>query len=336
VLNVKDIMTNELAKLDKITQMLSETRGSLYKAETLEEVVGVMKKASAIKEMARAVDAGMAIQNHGAEIALLAKRKAGVFLGQLEKNEGKVNRFNSDSMRGNTSQFAEAVKDADISPQDAARWQLIASVPEEKFQEFVNETKEAGKELTQAGALRIARSERKEHEPPTMPDGKYRVIYADPPWRYGNTMPDYMGAQEDHYELLTVDEIAALPIKHMASDNAVLFLWVTSPILEESFQVVNAWGFKYKSSFVWDKVKHVMGHYNSVRHEILLVCVRGSCQPDVKKLFDSVYTEERTEHSKKPEYFRNVIDTIYTNGKKIELFARSSAEGWDAWGNDVS
>ena len=169
-----------------------------------------------------------------------------------------------------------------------------------------------------------------------LPDGKYRVIYADPPWQYGNTMPDYFTDQSDYYPLMALADICALPVKEMAADNAVLFLWVTSPILEEAFQVVKAWGFEYKTSFVWDKVKHCMGHYNSVRHELLLVCVRGSCQPDEKTLFDSVVTEERpARHSQKPEVFRKFIDTLYPIGPRIELFARTAAKGWDVWGNEV-
>jgi N6-adenosine-specific RNA methylase IME4 len=77
-----------------------------------------------------------------------------------------------------------------------------------------------------------------------------------------------------------------------------------------------------------------MGHYNSVRHELLLVCTKGSCTPDVKKLYDSVLSEERTQHSKKPETFRNIIDTIYPLGHRIELFARNiTNEGWDVYGN---
>jgi N6-adenosine-specific RNA methylase IME4 len=149
-------------------------------------------------------------------------------------------------------------------------------------------------------------------------------------------MPDYFGVQDDHYHTMDMDAICAMPIKNVSEDNSVMFLWATSPILEEAFQVIRAWGFEYKTSFVWDKVKHVMGHYNSVRHELLLVCVRGSCQPDERKLFDSVYTEERTEHSKKPEYFRKVIDTIYPIGKRIELFAREQHEGWTSYGNEIS
>lgn len=167
-----------------------------------------------------------------------------------------------------------------------------------------------------------------------LPGKKYRVIYADPPWSYGNTQPDYHTEQRDHYPVMTLAEICALPVRDLAEENAVLFLWVTSPILEESFAVIRAWGFQYKTSFVWDKVKHNMGHYNSVRHEFLLVCVRGSCQPDVAKLFDSVQTIERTRHSEKPEAFREIIDTIYSHGRRVELFARKASKNWDRWGNE--
>jgi N6-adenosine-specific RNA methylase IME4 len=169
-----------------------------------------------------------------------------------------------------------------------------------------------------------------------MPQGKkYRVIYADPPWDYGNTQPDYHPEQRDHYKTMSLDEICDMPIVDLTTDDAVLFLWATSPILREAFDVINAWGFEYKASFVWDKVKHNMGHYNSVRHEFLLICVRGSCQPDVRKLFDSVVTEERTEHSKKPDTFRKMIEELYTHGNKIELFARQEFDGWDYYGNEI-
>lgn len=173
-------------------------------------------------------------------------------------------------------------------------------------------------------------------KPELKTESKYRVIYADPPWRYGNTMPDYAPDQEHHYPTMSFSEIMALPVRDITEENAVLFLWVTSPILEESFDVIKAWGFEYKSSFVWDKIKHNMGHYNSVRHELLLVCVRGSCQPDIRKLFDSVVSIERTTHSKKPEFFREIIDTIYPVGKRIELFAKEKTENWDVYGNQVS
>lgn len=163
-------------------------------------------------------------------------------------------------------------------------------------------------------------------------EDKYRVIYADPPWSYGDKQNiDGLGGAEKHYPTMSLEDICKLPVP--AEDNAVLFIWVTSPMLEDCFKVINAWGFKYKSSFVWDKVKHNMGHYNSVRHEFLLVCTRGSCTPDVQKLYDSVVSVERTEHSRKPKEFRDIIDTLYPAGNRLELFAREAPEGWDVWGN---
>lgn len=172
----------------------------------------------------------------------------------------------------------------------------------------------------------------------SLPSSKYRVIYADPPWSYNDKADAgsvQSGGAEYHYPSMTIAELAALDVPSICADDAVLFLWVTAPLLFESLPVFKAWGFKYRASFVWDKVKHNMGHYNSVRHEFLLVCVKGSCQPDHVKLFDSVQSIERTAHSVKPEAFREFIDTLYPHGKRIELFARRAAKGWDVWGNQA-
>lgn len=182
-------------------------------------------------------------------------------------------------------------------------------------------------------AKRIIKKE--ENKEVAAPLGKYRVLYADPPWQYGNNLVSGYGAAVNHYPTMTIKELCELPVSQITEDNAVLFLWTTSPLLEESFAVIKAWGFKYKTSFVWDKVKHNMGHYNSVRHELLLICTKGSCLPDNKKLFDSVVEIERTnKHSEKPDEFREIIEALYTHGNKIELFSRKKVDGWEAWGND--
>ena len=135
---------------------------------------------------------------------------------------------------------------------------------------------------------------------------------------------------------MTLEDICALPIKDISYENSVLFLWATSPLLEDAFQVIKAWGFKYKTSFVWDKVGHNFGHYNSVRHEFLLIATKGSCTPDNLELFDSVQMIQKSDkHSEKPSRFREIIDTLYTYGEKVELFARTSADGWHVWGNEL-
>jgi len=169
-------------------------------------------------------------------------------------------------------------------------------------------------------------------------DKKFRIIYADPPWSYGDKqLTPMLGGAEKHYGSMSISEICDLPIKKIIEDDAVLFMWVTSPLLEECFDVIKSWGFKYKTSFVWDKIKHNMGHYNSVRHEFLLIATKGSCTPDNKTLYDSVQAIERNNnHSEKPIEFMNIIDDIYSHGDRVELFCRSSKkENWFYWGNEV-
>lgn len=169
-----------------------------------------------------------------------------------------------------------------------------------------------------------------------LPSGVYRIIYADPPWAYDNRMMELVADPTSYYPPMNTEDIAALPVSRLAASDAVLFLWSTSPHLPAALQVAQDWGFEYKAMFVWDKVKHNKGYYNSVRHELLLICTRGGCTPDVPTLYDSVVTEERGDHSVKPEVFRQMIDELYVHGRRVELFARRAAPGWDAWGNECN
>lgn len=171
---------------------------------------------------------------------------------------------------------------------------------------------------------------------PLSPTNKYRVIYADPPWSYNDSRNGLEGTTgaTAHYPTMALNDICSLPVSEWIEDNAVLFIWATSPLLFQANDVIKSWGFTYKTSFVWDKIKHNMGHYNSVRHEFLLIATKGSCLPDAKELIDSVQSIERGEHSVKPKEFRDIIDKLYTHGKKLEMFGRIKVSGWDIYGND--
>ena len=149
---------------------------------------------------------------------------------------------------------------------------------------------------------------------------------------------DAYGRAERHYPTMTIDELCALPIADRVEDDAVLFLWVTSPLLSACWPVIEAWGFTYKTSIVWDKVAHNFGHYVSVRHEFLLICTRGSCTPDnPTPMPDSVVSERRSdEHSEKPESFRQLVEQLYPIGRRLELFGRASTAGWTVYGNQLS
>lgn len=167
---------------------------------------------------------------------------------------------------------------------------------------------------------------------------KFRIIYSDPAWSYNDKQDTpQLGGAAKHYDTMSVSEICKLPVNNISEKDSVLFLWVTSPLLEDAFTVIKAWGFKYKTSFVWDKVKHNMGHYNSVRHEMLLIATKGSCTPDNKTLYDSVQSIERNDnHSEKPIEFLNIIDDLYNYGNKLEMFCRNiKKDKWYGWGNEI-
>ena len=210
----------------------------------------------------------------------------------------------------------------------------LASVPEEKRAGLLE--KADNEKLTSREVKELVK-EIKKLPTPELPSGKYKIIYADPPWQYASEQHGKEKQEtvlETHYPTMPTEEICRLPIGGLAAENSVLFLWTTSPKLFEAKQVLDAWGFEYKSSMIWDKVGHNVGYYVSVRHEILLICTRGSCLPDSNKLIDSVQTIERTKHSEKPERFYEIIETMY-QGKKIELFSRKSRKNWTAWGNQL-
>ena len=216
-----------------------------------------------------------------------------------------------------------------ITKKESSAAQKLASLPKRVYKQVRDGL------ASRTEAFRNLRRDQVQREVAAMPEGKYRVFYADPPWKYGDQLTENYGGTKFHYPSMTITDLCAMPIKDLAFDDAVLFIWVTSPILPECFAVIEAWGFKYKASFVWDKVRHNMGHYNSVRHEFLLICTRGSCLPDSNKLTDSVQSIERTtKHSQKPERFREIIDEMYSTGRRLELFARMEIEGWSHWGNE--
>ncbi len=245
----------------------------------------------------------------------------------------------ADLPEGNKGQVRDIIaKKAGVGARAVDKFKTIQeNASKEVVQSLCEGTAVNGKKLSIDGVYRDLRKDRRQAELSTteFPEGKYRVIYADPPWKYGDELIETYGGAEKHYPTMRISELCDLPVGDIADENSVLFLWVTSPLLEDSFKLINSWGFNYKSSFVWDKVKHNMGHYNSVRHELLLIATKGSCTPDEKKLFDSVQSIERTRHSEKPEEFRQIIETLYKHGNKVELFARKKTSGWEVYGNEV-
>jgi N6-adenosine-specific RNA methylase IME4 len=144
-------------------------------------------------------------------------------------------------------------------------------------------------------------------------------------------------APENHYPTSPLDVIKARDVPSIAADDCVLFLWATVPMLPDALEVMAAWGFEYKTNFVWIKNRFGTGYWNRNQHELLLVGTRGDVPaPAPGTQESSVITAPRGEHSEKPEAALKLIEAYFPNLPKIELNRRGPARpGWDAWGNEA-
>ena len=157
----------------------------------------------------------------------------------------------------------------------------------------------------------------------------FACVYADPPWRYDNR--GTRGAAEDHYETMSLSEIAALPVAQIVAPKALLWLWVTNSFLLDVKPIITAWGFEFKTTMVWDKARPGLGNFLRNSHELLLVCNRGGLLTRRKNQL-SVVRIRPGRHSSKPAKVRDIIEGNSPE-PRIELFARHRVPGWAAFGN---
>jgi N6-adenosine-specific RNA methylase IME4 len=164
----------------------------------------------------------------------------------------------------------------------------------------------------------------------------YGVIYADPPWRFETYGPagQLMTSPENHYPCMDVEQIKALKIP--AADDCVLFLWAVIPMLPEACAVMAAWGFTYKSAYIWRKESPGIGYWAQSECEMLLIGTRGKVPgPGPGNQPPQVIEAPRGRHSEKPAVFAEHIARLYPNTPKLEMFAREPRPGWDVHGNEV-
>lgn len=177
--------------------------------------------------------------------------------------------------------------------------------------------------------------------------GHYRVIMADPPWQYrvwsGKPYGGGSRTAESHYETMSLDELKAMhpQIDSWAAEDCALFLWATPPTIEWAFELIDAWGFTYKTfGFIWMKTTKKgspfigMGHYTRANAEPCLLSIRGRMPPQDKGVSQVIQVPRRT-HSRKPDETYERIERMY-DGPYLELFARKRCENWDAWGNEAN
>lgn len=178
-----------------------------------------------------------------------------------------------------------------------------------------------------------------------LPHKDYRLVLADPPWQYDSWNAGGTGrVADDHYPTMTLDDICALPVPSICARDAVLLLWVTLPLLREGLQVMESWGFAYRTTFlVWgklnaDKTPAVgFGRYTRSNGELCLLGRRGrGLTPVPGVAVSNLLLSQRERHSQKPLAQYDVIHRVFGREvRRIELFARQRMTGWDVWGLDA-
>jgi len=170
---------------------------------------------------------------------------------------------------------------------------------------------------------------------------KYEIIYADPPWDYkGQTQfldNKITSAATVHYNTTTTTDLKDIPVADIAAVNSLIFMWSSSPHLDQAIDLMTAWGFKYKTiAFVWDKQRTNPGYYTLSQCEICLVGKKGKIPtPRGARNVHQFLSEMRGKHSAKPAEVRKRIEQMFPTQTKLEMFAREAPEGWDVFGDQA-
>ena len=177
-------------------------------------------------------------------------------------------------------------------------------------------------------------------------EGQYDLIYADPPWKQSKggkkSIRENSSGKPLDYPVCSLDEIKEhLSLATAASgDNSILFLWTIDKYLFEAQEIAESLGYKLHARMIWDKVTGIPAAF-TVRygHEYLLYMYKGKLTPVAKEergKIHTVFREKVTKHSKKPEIAYEIIERLYPNLRKLEMYARNTRPGWDCFGNEVT
>jgi N6-adenosine-specific RNA methylase IME4 len=177
-----------------------------------------------------------------------------------------------------------------------------------------------------------------------LPNKKYSIIYADPPWDIGYAKETKcgIGSYDLPYSTMSDDEIMALPVKDILEDNSILFMWIIDSRIPKIKELMESWGFNYITvGFVWNKKaiftngnNAILSRYTRKSCEFCFIGRKGKMLVKDANV-DQFISEPKREHSRKPKGIRSSIVKMCGDLPRIELFSRDKIEGWDCWGNEV-
>ncbi len=327
-------MTTELVKWDSARKALAE-------ATSIDEVKAIHDKVVAFQAYARQTKQSLEVQNDVAEFKLKCERSMGEMLKETDLNVGgRPNRNRSQLATGFST-----LDDIGINKSQSSRYQTIARLPEKAFEQHVAEVKENNRELTEVGLISHIKQvfrqtdmakqrEQINKRTAQMPKGLFDVIVVDPPWPYetgNNYDPDgFRGGTP--YPEMSLEQIKGLTLP--VADDCVLWLWTTHKFMRHAFVLLDEWGFRDVSILCWVKNKMGIGKWLRSKSEYCIMAVKGK-----PKVFltnqTTVLQADVGVHSKKPDMFYKMVEELCV-GRKLDVFARNTRDGWSVYGNEVN
>jgi N6-adenosine-specific RNA methylase IME4 len=330
-------------------------RHALAEAHHVDEVKDIRDKAVAMQAYAKQAKDTELI-DHATDIRVRAEIRVGELLSEMEKAKRGPDKEGKPQRSQRATSDAATLADLGVTKTQSSRWQKLAALSADEQESKIARAKkiavavtEGDREVLQAAKaegqqIKRDRREARERElaaatvaaSQALGSKLYGVIYADPPWRFEAYSEDSGNDRipGNHYPTMLTKDIAAVRVP--AAKDAALFLWATAAMLTDALEVMTAWGFGYKAHAVWNKDKIGLGYWFRSKHELLLVGVRGDIPaPANGTQWPSVIDAPRGEHSEKPTNFAKMIEELFPNLPKLEMFARVARPGWDAWGNEA-
>lgn len=325
---------------DKVIALCSAARRQLAEAVTVQDLKTVRDVGEAAVRLAKSRrDVGVQALLEGMEIVRRAERQLGSMLPEVVKRGGDRAKSHNVTL----------LSDLGIERMQSSRFQRMAQLPDEEFEAWIASCRESGEEMTQAAALKLADRHKPKPVEPSIDEYesgavsdlgellqrglRYGCIYADPPWAYSNKATR-ANVEDEYKSTMTVDEICQEPVAQLAADDCHLHLWTTNAFLFDARRVMEAWGFEYKSCFVWVKPQMGIGNYWRVSHEFMLLGIRG--KPEFRRRDCMSWGQfDRTAHSRKPRDVRSLVESV-SPGPFLELYGRETVSNWMVYGNEVA
>jgi N6-adenosine-specific RNA methylase IME4 len=324
---------NEIVQISRIEQQLAQAVTPAETRRVILEIDLLLKLAKTVGDKLERVNE-LQIERIG------GIRQAGGMLAELEKGDAGRPKKNSTPVAYNLSPYKQAREEAQLSQQMASFWRKVASVPEDIWNTYQDECIAAGSEISLFGfvvyskqATMIRQRDDAAHTP--VPTGKYRCIVIDPPWDIEKIERDVRPNQWSplDYGTMTLEEIAALPVADLAYEEGChLYLWTTHRYLPDALRLVAQWGFNYQCLLTWVKPGG-MTPYSWMYNTELVVFARRGDLPLLRNGLKLSFEAPATGHSMKPDLFYRER-ACASPEPRLDMFARSSHEGFSAWGHE--